>query len=181
LIVTDSGQDNFIMTDSGSFLATTRMTSDATSASTVFAVRSDILADPARVSRAELSSAGGLAPGDIGVTSGDSTIASDLAGRLGADVTFSAAGGLSATTSTFARYASSILSVQATIAAEAESQLDFNKSFMTTLEGRNSAISGVNIDEELANLIILEQAFNASARVLTTAAEMLDELLNIAR
>jgi flagellar hook-associated protein 1 FlgK len=181
LIVTDSGQDNFTMTDSGSFLATTRMTSDATSASTVFAVRSDILADPARVSRAELSSAGGLAPGDIGVTSGDSTIASDLAGRLGADVTFSAAGGLSATTSTFARYASSILSVQATIAAEAESQLDFNKSFMTTLEGRNSAISGVNIDEELANLIILEQAFNASARVLTTAAEMLDELLNIAR
>jgi flagellar hook-associated protein 1 FlgK len=181
LMVTDGDQDNFIMTDSGQFLATTRMTSNSTSASTVFAVRSDILADPARVSRAELSSAGGLAPGDIGVTSGDSTIASDLAGALGVDVTFAATGGLSATTSTFARYASSILSVQATIAAEAESQLDFNKSFMTTLEGRNSAISGVNLDEELANLIILEQAFNASARVLTTASEMLDELMNIVR
>jgi flagellar hook-associated protein 1 FlgK len=181
LIVTDGDQDNFIMTDSGQFLATTRMTSNSTSASTVFAVRSDILADPARVSRAELSSAGGLAPGDIGVTNGDSTIASDLAGVLGTDVTFAAAGGLSATTSTFARYASSILSVQATKAAEAESQLDFNNSFMTTLEARNSAISGVNIDEELANLIILEQAFNASARVLTTASAMLDELLNLVR
>jgi flagellar hook-associated protein 1 FlgK len=133
------------------------------------------------VSRAELSSAGGLAVGDIGVTTGDSTIASDLAGVLSSDIGFAAAGGLSATTATFASYAASILSVQATNAAEAESQLDFNKSYLTTLEARNSAISGVNVDEELANLIILEQSFNASARVLTTASDMLEELLNIAR
>lgn len=181
LVVTDADQDNFILTDSGSFLSTTAMASAPTSASTIFAVRSDILADPARVSRAELSSAGGLAVGDIGVTTGDSTIASDLAGVLSSDIGFAAAGGLSATTATFASYAASILSVQATNAAEAESQLDFNKSYLTTLEARNSAISGVNVDEELANLIILEQSFNASARVLTTASDMLEELLNIAR
>ena len=181
LVVTDADQDNFILTDSGSFLSTTGMASASTSASTIFAVRSDILADPARVSRAELSSAGGLAVGDIGVTTGDSTIASDLAGVLSSDIGFAAAGGLSATTATFASYAASILSVQATNAAEAESQLDFNKSYLTTLEARNSAISGVNVDEELANLIILEQSFNASARVLTTASDMLEELLNIAR
>lgn len=181
LIVQDGDQDNFIMTDSGSFLSTTGMTSNATSASTVFSVRSDITTDPARVSRAELSSAGGLAPGDVGITTGDSTIASDLAGILASDITFSAAGSLSGTTTTFARYASSILSVQATIAADAESQLEFNNSFLTTLEARNSAVSGVNVDEELANLIILEQSFNASARVLTTASDMLEELLNIVR
>lgn len=181
LIVQDGDQDNFIMTDSGSFLSTTGMTSNATSASTVFSVRSDITTDPARVSRAELSSAGGLAPGDVGITTGDSTIASDLAGILASDIAFSAAGSLSGTTTTFARYASSILSVQATIAADAESQLEFNNSFLTTLEARNSAVSGVNVDEELANLIILEQSFNASARVLTTASDMLEELLNIVR
>lgn len=181
LVVTDGDQDNFIMTDSGSFLSTTGMASNATSASTVFAVRSDIVSDPARISRAELSSAGGLAPGDIGVTTGDSTIASDLAGILSSDIGFAAAGSLSATTATFAGYASSILSVQATNAAEAERQLEFNNSFFSTLEARNSATSGVNVDEELANLIILEQSFNASARVLTTASDMLEELLNIAR
>lgn len=181
LIVQDGDQDNFIMTDSGSFLSTTSMTSNATSASTVFSVRSDITTDPARVSRAELNSAGGLAPGDVGITTGDSTIASDLAGILASDITFSAAGSLSGTTTTFARYGSSILSVQATIAAEAESQLEFNNSFLTTLEARNSAVSGVNVDEELANLVILEQSFNASARVLTTASDMLEELLNIVR
>src|SRR3546814_9546512 len=117
------------------------MTSNATSASTVFSVRSDITTYPARVSRAELSSAGGLAPGDVGITTGDSTIASDLAGILASDITFSAAGSLSGTPTTFARYGSSILSVQATIAAEAESQLEFNNSFLTTLEARNSAVS----------------------------------------
>lgn len=181
LVVRDGDQDNFIITDSGSFLSTTSMTSNATSASTVFSVRSDVITDPARISRAELSSAGGLAPGDIGITTGDSTIASDLAGILAADIPFSAAGGLSGTTTTFARYGSSILSVQSTIAAEAESQLEFNNSFLTTLEARNSATSGVNVDEELANLIILEQSFNASARVLTAASDMLEELLNIVR
>ena len=181
LIVQDADQDNFIVTDSGNFLSTAQMTSDPTSASNVFAVRSDILADPARIARAELSNAAGLAPGDTGVTAGDSTIATDLAGALNNNTAFSTTGGLSATTTTFANYASSILSVQAGSAADASSQLDFNKSLLTSLDARNSSVSGVNIDEELANLVILQQAYNASARVLTTSTDMLDELLNIIR
>jgi flagellar hook-associated protein 1 FlgK len=181
LFIQDEDQNNFIVTDSGSFLSTTRTTSNPTSASIVFAVRSDIISDPQRVSRAELSSAGALAAGDIGITPGDASIATDIAGAMNADVTFAATGGFSATTTTFARYASSILSVQATIAADTENQLDFNKSFLSSLDARNSTISGVNVDEELANLVILEQAYNASARVLTTAADMLDELMNVVR
>ena len=181
LIVQDSGQDNFILTDSGNFLANTGMASDSTSMSLLLGVRSDLVSDPARVARAELSAAGGLAPGDDGVTIGDSTIATDLAGALNADISFAAAGGLTATTTTLTRYAASILAVQSTLTADAESQRDFNASFLTTLEARNSAVSGVNVDEELANLIVLEQAFNASARVLTTVSELFDELLNSVR
>jgi flagellar hook-associated protein 1 len=181
LIVQDADQDNFIVTDSGNFLSTTQMTSDATSASHVLAVRSDILANPARIARAELSSAAGLAAGDTGVTEGDATIATDLAGALNASTTFSATGDLSNTSTTFASYASSILSLQATSASDASNQLDFNKSLLTSLDARNSSVSGVNIDEELANLVILQQAYNASARVLTTSTDMLDELLNVIR
>ncbi len=181
LIVQDADQNNFIVTDSGNFLSTTRTTSDPTSASTVFAVRSDILADPARVARAELSNAVGLAAGDTGVTAGDSTVANNLAGALNSSTAFSATGGLAGTSATFADYASSILSQQATSASDASSQLDFNKSLLTSLDARNSSVSGVNIDEELANLVVLQQAYNASARVLTTSTNMLDELLNIIR
>lgn len=181
MLIQDTGQDNFIVTDSGSFITNTGLTTDATSTSTVFAVRSDIIADSALVARAQLSSAGGLAPGDDGVTVGDSTVANSIAGVLNSDITFSATGELSTTTTTLARYAATILSVQSTKTASAGDQLDFNSSYLTTLETRGSEISGVNVDEELANLVILEQAYNASARVLTTVANMLDELLNSVR
>lgn len=181
MIIQDAGQDNFIVTDSGTFITNTGLGIDATSTSTIVAVRSDIIANSALLARAELSSAGGLAPGDDGVTVGDATVATNLAGVLKGNITFSATGDLSTTTTTLARYASSILSLQATKTATAEDQLDFNASYLTTLEARGSEVSGVNVDEELANLIILEQAYSASARVLTTVSEMLDELLNSVR
>ena len=41
--------------------------------------------------------------------------------------------------------------------------------------------SGVNIDEELANLIVLQNAFAASARVISTVDRMFEELLNSVR
>ena len=39
--------------------------------------------------------------------------------------------------------------------------------------------SGVNIDEELTNLIIFENAYNASARMIQTARELFDTLLEL--
>ena len=42
-----------------------------------------------------------------------------------------------------------------------------------------SELSGVNLDEEAARLIELQQAYQASSRVLTTAQKMFDALLNL--
>ena len=39
--------------------------------------------------------------------------------------------------------------------------------------------SGVNIDEELGNLIVLQTAYSASARIITTIQEIFDELLSV--
>ncbi|MCG8545526.1 MAG: flagellar hook-associated protein FlgK [Alphaproteobacteria bacterium] len=181
LIVQDSDGDNFVLTDSGTLLASTNMDNAPTSVSTVLSVSSTILASPSLVARGTLSNAGGLAPGDVGVSVGDGSAANALAGLLDSDIAFAATGGLSATTTTLARYAASALAVQSTLAASAQDELNFNTTFLATLETRNSAISGVNIDEELANLVILEQAFNASARVITVTSQMLDELINTVR
>lgn len=41
--------------------------------------------------------------------------------------------------------------------------------------------SGVNLDEELGNLIVFQTAFSASARVVTAVDEMFQELLNVLR
>jgi len=181
LVIEDSDNGNFVVTDSGTFLSSTGVTSNATAASTVLAVQADIASNPSRLARAQLDNAVGLAVGDFGVAAGDATTASALAGLFDSNVTFDASGGAGATNTTLSRYATTIISIQATMASTASNQLGFNTAFLDTLEFRNASVSGVNIDEELANLVILEQAFNASARVITVAAEMFEELVNIAR
>ena len=45
------------------------------------------------------------------------------------------------------------------------------------IETRRENLSGVNLDEELANLIIYQQSYNAAARMITTANQMYDTLL----
>lgn len=53
-------------------------------------------------------------------------------------------------------------------------------SFDDAVNRRNS-FSGVNIDEELAGMVILQNSYAASARVLSTAKEMYDTLLGLLR
>lgn len=51
--------------------------------------------------------------------------------------------------------------------------------FYATLESQHLSISGVNIDEESIKLISYQRAFQASSRVITTASELLDILINL--
>ena len=51
----------------------------------------------------------------------------------------------------------------------------------TQLENERLAVSGVSIDEELTQMIQFQQGFNASARVINTATQMLDQLVNLGR
>ncbi len=51
--------------------------------------------------------------------------------------------------------------------------------FYSTLQSQHMAITGVNIDEESIKLISYNRAFQASARVISTASEMLDLLMKI--
>lgn len=51
--------------------------------------------------------------------------------------------------------------------------------FENTLDGQLAAVAGVNLDEEAINLITLQRIYQASARFIQTAAEMLDVLINL--
>ncbi len=46
------------------------------------------------------------------------------------------------------------------------------------IENRRQSISGVSQDEELANMVKFQHAYNASARMMTTIDEMLDVIIN---
>jgi flagellar hook-associated protein FlgK len=48
------------------------------------------------------------------------------------------------------------------------------------MEDRES-VSGVNLQEEIANVIRFQQSYEAAARLMSVSKEMMDTLLNIAR
>jgi len=50
-------------------------------------------------------------------------------------------------------------------------------SLLQTSINNRAAVSGVNLDEEAANLIRFEQAYNASAQVITVARQIFDTML----
>ncbi|KAF1302039.1 flagellar hook-associated protein FlgK [Candidatus Enterococcus willemsii] len=56
----------------------------------------------------------------------------------------------------------------------AESQL----TLLNQLEYKNESVSGVNINEEVSDVIRFSQAFQANARIIQTVSEMLDTLIN---
>jgi flagellar hook-associated protein 1 FlgK len=65
-----------------------------------------------------------------------------------------------------------LLGEQSGRALETENQI------MKQLHDMRQSISGVNIDEELANMIRYQHGYNAAARFITTVNSMLDTLIN---
>ena len=63
--------------------------------------------------------------------------------------------------------------------ADYDSQLTFQKVFRDGLRDRVDNESGVNTDEELTELIRLEAAYGASARVLNAVQRAFDDLIGI--
>lgn len=179
LTISDSDRNNFVISDSSTLLSATNLTSNETSASSVLSINAAIEANPDLLARAQLDIT--AAVGATGVSVGDGNIANALAGVFSADLSFVGSGGISSSTTSLVRYAGQIIDLQASVTAEARSDLQFNESFFESLSFRQTSQSGVNIDEELANLVQLENAFAASSRVLTTIAEMLDLLINSVR
>jgi len=57
--------------------------------------------------------------------------------------------------------------------------LENQRNVVETVEGRLEAIRGVSLDEEGANLVRYQNAYDAAARVVTVAAEMFETLLTM--
>lgn len=181
LQISDSDGDNFSVADSGSLITTMDMKARDHAVAATMGVRSDIIADPSRLSRGELSDSATLAVGDTGATSGGAQVIQRLANLFNTSLQFEEIGQLPDATKTLSDYATAILSLNSTQAQNVEDTLETKTFLHDTLQSKTRAESGVNLDEEMAYMIILESAYAASARVITTTSELFDELLNIAR
>ncbi len=79
---------------------------------------------------------------------------------------------------TFDEFYSSMISEMGVEARSARGNMDQQEAIILQLENRREGLSGVSIDEEMLNMIKFQQAFNASARVVTVVDEMFDILQN---
>ncbi|MCC5855617.1 MAG: flagellar hook-associated protein FlgK [Idiomarina sp.] len=65
--------------------------------------------------------------------------------------------------------------------SQARTAEQVSKSMLEQSQKFYEAVSGVSLDEEAANLIQYEQAYNAAARIITVAQSIFDTILNAAR
>ncbi len=61
---------------------------------------------------------------------------------------------------------------------EAQNMVDSEENILSHLRKQKDSVSGVSLDEEAANLIRFQHAYNAAARAMTVFDELLDRLIN---
>lgn len=152
--------------------------SQARSAATI-AVRDDIVATPSLTTTAAMQY--DSERGEYAIAAGDNTAIQQLSDMLTSKNSFDATGGLSTSSKTFNEYATDILSRNSSLAATNEAQLSNQQSLTDSLQLEASRISGVNLDEEMSNLVLFQQAFSASARIISVIQAMFETLEDAVR
>jgi flagellar hook-associated protein 1 FlgK len=135
-----------------------------------------------QVNPALVSNPSALVSFQPGTASGDPTRPNFLASQLTtANFTFSPQTGIGNATSpyngTVSSYVGQVLSTQGAAAASAQSLSDGQDVVVNTLQQSFNSASGVNVDNEMSNLLTLQTAYSANARVLTTINQMFTTLL----
>jgi flagellar hook-associated protein 1 FlgK len=82
---------------------------------------------------------------------------------------------------TLTAYAGAIITYQGSARANKQDLLATQTALNDQLLARHRSETGVNVDRELALMIEIQNAYQASARIITVARDMYDELLNMTR
>ena len=130
-------------------------------------------------SAANFGLAAGLTPDKIAASSsvllpGDNTKALAIAQLTSANNT-----GVPATT--FNNYYSSFVSTVGLDVLSSKATVARDEAFTKQLSALRESNSGVSLDEELTNLVKYQRSYQASAKLITTATEMLDITLGLIR
>lgn len=125
-----------------------------------------------QVSRGVLSDVGRIAAAAEPGAAGDNRIANILSGLEYKQV-------MDGGTSTFNDFYASMVGKVGIEAQRANSAHESQKDVVGQLKNLRESISGVSLDEETTKMIEFQKAFDASARLIKTADEMLDTVLRL--
>ncbi|MGP1396859.1 MAG: flagellar hook-associated protein FlgK [Inquilinaceae bacterium] len=175
LMIKGPGDSDALITDSGSLLRDLDLRPSLVNAAAEIGVRPDIAQQPDLVSRGTVRNDGT----GFYLSPGDDEIVRKMAGVFTQNLNFGNVGGLPTTNTTLAGYGNVILSYNASQANTAQNDFTYQESLYTNLNDKALSVSGVNMDEELANMTMFQNAYQASARVVQTTSDMYDILLNL--
>lgn len=109
---------------------------------------------------------------------GNNTLPSAIIQMFETQQTFSANSGLN-TTATLEAFAANVVSFEASRRNATQTELASQTLIRDTVDQRLKNDSGVNVDQELAFMLQVQNSYQASARVISTIREMMEELLQI--
>jgi flagellar hook-associated protein 1 FlgK len=140
------------------------------------------LAGRIQVNQALASSPASLVAYSSGTTSGDATRPNFILNQItSASLNFSSDTGIGTAqqpySGTLSNFLSAVVSAQSQAANAASNLQQGQDTVVSALQQRFNDASGVNIDTELSNLIALQNAYGANARVLSTIQSMMNTLL----
>jgi flagellar hook-associated protein 1 len=141
----------------------------------------DFNINPNFVANPELLPTARMRSTDGGLSNLDNRNILALAALADTKLTHAASGGLGAQNATTAGYAAQVVSNLSVTINAAKDRVTFTTNISTQLENLRSQISGVNVDEELAQMLVYQNSFQASARIVSVVDQLLDELVNIIR
>jgi len=119
-----------------------------------------------------------------GTAAGDSTRPDFILQQLtSASLTFSPNTGIGTASAPFTgsltTYLRQVISQQGEAASSADNLKQGQDVVLNSLQQRFNDVSGVNVDQEMANLLALQNSYAANARVMSAVKDMLDALINM--
>ena len=86
---------------------------------------------------------------------------------------------MSGNTSTYTNYYSSVIRDVGNEVLKSDAYYNHQSDMMAQLENQRESVSGVSLDEEMINLIKFQNAYAAAARLITTADEMMQTIMQM--
>ena len=113
------------------------------------------------------------------INAATNNIANKLAASFNESLTFKQSGNIAQTVTTIANYTSTFVGNVASITNTAQASYDYQSALTEAISYKEAQTSGIDIDEELSQMIIYQQSYAACAQVFTASREILDILLGL--
>ncbi len=135
------------------------------------AVSSDLRNDPRRIAAGKVD--GGY-EGNVGDNDTAKAISALLTEKVRVSTMWQTTTGQS-----LSEYYNSLVGKVGSDTRTSKSNASYNKALNDDLETRQASVSGVNLDEEMTNLIKFQHSYTAAAKLISTADQMLQTILGL--